>query len=60
MNMDSKDSDTHITSDNDDSETPEKETDSKDIETNNKSANQDIENKDNQTPQTCHQEGSDE
>ena len=60
MNMDSKDSDTHIKSDNDDSETPEKETDSKDIDTDNKSANQDTENKDNQTPQTSHQEGSDE
>ena len=60
VNMDSKDTDTHITSDNDYSETPEKETDSKDIDTDNKSANQDIENKDNQTPQTSHQEGSDE
>ena len=75
VNMDSKDSDTHIKSDNEDSETPEKETvsdnqdganasdsktDSKDIDTDNKSANQDIENKDNETPQTSHQEGSDE
>ena len=32
--------------------------DSKDSD--NKSANQDIENKDNETPQTSHQEGSDE
>ena len=30
------------------------------IDTDNKSANQDIENKDNETPQTSHQEGSDE
>ena len=75
VNMDSKDSDTHIKSDNEDSETTEKETesdnqdganasdsktDSKDIDTDNKSANQDIENKDNETPQTSHQEGSDE
>ena len=60
VNMDSKDSDTHIKSDNEDSETPEKEMDSKDIDTDNKSANQDIENKDNETPQTSHQEGSDE
>ena len=75
VNMDSKDSDTHIKSDNEDSETPEKETesdnqdganasdsktDSKDIDTDNKSENQDIENKDNETPQTSHQEGSDE
>ena len=75
VNMDSKDSDTHIKSDNEDSETPEKETesdnqdganasdsktDSKDIDTDNKSENQDIENKDNEAPQTSHQEGSDE
>ena len=31
-----------------------------DIDTDNKSENQDIENKDNETPQTSHQEGSDE
>ena len=35
-------------------------TESKDIDTDNKSENQDSEIKDNETPQTSHQEGSDE
>ena len=69
---DSKNSDTENKSDNQDIETPKKETtsDNQDSETPNKETesetdskdidNQDSVNKDNETPPTSHQEGSDE